>query len=129
MKKKIDDALAVIRFSKKIVVFCIFFVTIYTIVAIVYQIKTGDVLSEVLTSHVFSCILGELGVTGMLKIAENIAEVIQKRNTKEEKTETFVEDVMNEINPEGYIGGMPSSSYVSFDSSMSEPATTSERQD
>lgn len=128
MKKKIDDALAVIRFSKKIVVFCIFFVTIYTIVAIVYQIKTGDVLSEVLTSHVFSCILGELGVTGMLKIAENIAEVIQKRNTKEEKTETFVEEVMNEINPEGYIGSSPSS-YVSFDSSMSEPATTSERQD
>ena len=124
-----DVILSTIRFSKKVVVFCISFITIYTVVAVVYQIVTGNILSEVLTSHIFTCILGELGVTGMLKIAENIAEVIQKKNNGDIKTDNLVEEVMEEINTDEYLGGMPSSSYVPFNSSMSEPATISERQD
>ena len=124
-----DVILSTIRFSKKVVVFCISFITIYTVVAVVYQIVTGNILSEVLTSHIFTCILGELGVTGMLKIAENIAEVIQKKNNGDIKTDNLVEEVMEEINTDEYLGGMPSRSYVPFNSSMSEPATISERQD
>lgn len=128
--KKIDDALSVIRFSKKVVIFCIAFITIYTMIAIIYQVVTREPLSEVLTDKVFSCILGELGVTGMLKIAESVAEVIQRRNSDTTKTDNLVEEVMEELSEEEILGSMGanSSMYIPYDS-RNESATVSETQD
>lgn len=127
--KKAMTALSIIRFSKKVVIFCISFVTIYTIVAIVFQIMTGEPLSEVLTEKVFQCFLGELGVTGMLKIAENVVEAFGKRMSEDGKLDDNIsqyeikEEILNDSEIDAMMYG------TSYNVSNYEPATQSERQD
>jgi hypothetical protein len=89
IKKQFDG----IKFLKKIVIFCISFITIYTVVAIVFQAVTGDALSDTLTERVFTTLIGELCITGLIKIVENVIEKFKKDGGEiEESTEPFVYD-------------------------------------
>lgn len=85
VKEKFDG----VKFIKKTVIFCIIFITIYTITAIVYQAITGDGLNDTLTERVFTCLIGELCITGVLKISENILD--KKKSDDENDDETYVD--------------------------------------
>jgi len=82
MAKKIKE-FSLLRFSKKVVLFCLIFITVYTIVAIIFQAVTGNVLSDTLTERIFTCLIGELAITGMLKITEYVIDVVKGKNDDE----------------------------------------------
>ena len=95
MKQKFDntrEALSLIRFSKKVIVFCLIFVTLYTTVAILYQFINGDEISTVLTERVFTTMIGELAITGVLKVAEGIIKALSNKDDDEENEKDFDAD-------------------------------------
>lgn len=96
MIDKMKTALSIIKFSKKIVLFCLSFVTIYTVIAIVFQIVTCTELSPTLTERVFTCLVGELCLTAMLKVAEVVVNAILIYKDKD-VTETHSEAVVENI--------------------------------
>lgn len=89
IKKQFDS----MKFIKKIVIFCILFITIYTITAIIFQAVTGDVLSDTLTERVFTTLIGELCITGVLKIFEGVSDRFGKKddNSEDDDEETYVD--------------------------------------
>ena len=97
-KEKFDG----IKFIKKIVIFCIAFITIYTIVAIVYQSITGEGLNDTLTERVFTCLIGELCITGVLKIVENVIEKFKNDKADDSENEnSFTDYVIDEFIDKG----------------------------
>lgn len=97
-KEKFDG----VKFIKKIVIFCIAFITIYTIVAIVYQSITGEGLNDTLTERVFTCLIGELCITGVLKIVENVIEKFKNdKDNDSENENSFTDYVIDEFIDKG----------------------------
>ena len=60
------------KFSKRIVIFAISMIVLYTIVAIVYQFTSGNELSSTLTGCWYGFFGGELLATAGIKISEVI---------------------------------------------------------
>ena len=80
--KKIKNTLSALKFLKKIVIFCITVVLIYTIVAVVYQTFSDIELSATLTENVFRLFGLELCMTSVLKIVDTIKESSNPNNLK-----------------------------------------------
>lgn len=97
-RTKFKDAVALTTFMTKVVIFCIAFITIYTIVAIILQIQ-GIVLSDTLTDRVFTCLIGELCITGLLKITSNVLEALKhNKGYNGNGSENISEDEKEEYN-------------------------------
>lgn len=95
--KKAKEKFDGIKFIKKIVIFCISFITIYTIIAIVYQSITGNGLNDTLTERVFTCLIGELCITGVLKIVENVVDKFKKDENEDKDEESNENDFSDYI--------------------------------
>ena len=97
MIAKIKSTFDSIKFIKKVVIFCISFITIYTIVAIIFQAVTGDALSDTLTERVFTTLIGELCITGVIKIVEGISDKFGKNDTDSDDDEETYVDMFEDI--------------------------------
>ena len=84
------------RFSKKIVVFCIIFVMLYTIAQTYLSYKLGIELSPTLSTCVYAFFGTELAVSAAIKIFEKEAKDAGLEEKKEEVSE-------NQENLEGSI--------------------------
>lgn len=90
---------------------------------------TRDALSDVLTERIFSTMMGELCVTGLIKIAENVAEAFGKRVNEDGTIDENVDfsNIKEEVINENELDSMMYGS--SFNAVSYEPATQSETQD
>lgn len=73
------------RFSKKILCFCMTVLLIYTIASITYQCRTGVELAPILTERFFTVFGIEFGALALLKVAEINAENRQAKREREER--------------------------------------------
>lgn len=94
--KKIKNTLSALKFLKKIVIFCITVVLIYTIVAVVYQTFSDIELSATLTENVFRLFGLELCMTAVLKIVDAIKEALESRNSESDSYASSLEDTVSD---------------------------------
>ena len=80
--KKLKNFIKETRFLKRIVIFCISFITIFTIVSMYLNYKVGMELSPTLTSSVYMFFGTELCASMIVRIAENL-----RRKTLEQEEE------------------------------------------
>lgn len=63
------------RFSKRIVVFCIFFISVYTILQVILSYEARIELSPVLTTSVYAFFGTELGLCAMTKVCDSVKDI------------------------------------------------------
>lgn len=80
--KKLKNFMKETRFLKRIVIFCISFITIFTIVSMYLNYKVGMELSPTLTSSVYMFFGTELCASMVVRITENL-----RRKTLEQEEE------------------------------------------
>ena len=68
------DKLRACKFLKKIVIFCISFLVVYTLAITVLSFSMKEEVSPTLTTCVFATFGGELLVSGVIKIFETIVK-------------------------------------------------------
>lgn len=74
------------RFSKKLVIFCISFIVAYTILQIYMSYKLSIELSPTLTTCVYGFFGTELAVTGIMKIFEELPKKSSNKSKKKDSS-------------------------------------------
>ncbi len=76
------------RFMKRVLLFCLAELVLFSLFACVYQCVTGQELSPTLVQYHYSVFGIELGAMALLKIAEiTITKISNKRSSAEDETE------------------------------------------
>lgn len=75
-----------VKFSKKIVIFCISFIVLYTALELYLSYKLNIELSPTLTTCVYTFFGTELASTAVIKIFENL--IISTKSNKSDKPTT-----------------------------------------
>ncbi len=82
----------VLKFSKKIVIWAIVLLVVYTIVSVVYQFITGFELAPTLTQMFFTVFGIELGATSLIKITDVVVDLYKEKINKDKKEDDLYDN-------------------------------------